>query len=362
MEYKLGRCSVVFMEWRTFKILLIASKSLLSQSFRHNKKNKILRVGKRSLYEVIMETNKSLLKQFNLPVIESLEDISNELYISERLLFKLSKFSDKYYKTFEIPKKNGKTRVIRAPYYSLKVVQAWILRSILEKVSINDSAMAFRLGNFGILNNAKQHLDKEYILKMDLENFFPSISRKKVYPVFKNFGYSQFVANILTNFCMYRNELPQGAVTSPTISNIVMREIDELINSYVSSIDITYTRYADDMIFSSNSKSLLLNDTHIFVKKIIEENGFKVNNNKTKIMSKDNRQTVTGLIVNNDEVTINREKRKKIRAMIHSDIMNKGDLTMRTKGYLAYVKSVNFELYNYYLDYTNSELKKVSKK
>lgn len=307
-----------------------------------------------------------LLKAYKLPIFNSIADLSQELFLSKNLLFRLSKYSYKYYKTFNIHKKNGKLRRIDSPKYSLRVLQAWIKVSILEKLEVSKSAMAFKRGKeFGIKPNAEFHKDNEYVLRIDLKDFFGSIKRFQVYNIFGEIGYSNFMANILTNYCMKRSckdvicsncskdecmgtyMLPQEATTSPILSNLIFYSIDDNITNFCNERDIIYTRYADDLIFSCNSFSRMEDELKPFIKKSIKEQGFEINKEKTKLLSSNNRKLVTGLIVNNKDVRVKREIRNKVRGLVFKDIIKgAGDLSPYTLGYLAFLSSVDNKTYN----------------
>ncbi|MBW4829210.1 MAG: hypothetical protein KZY61_12220 [Clostridiaceae bacterium] len=128
-------------------------------------------------------TREKLLARSEMPIINTLEDFANKLLVSETILRKISLHSYTYYKEFYIPKKSSNNmRKIIAPKYTLKVIQAWILRNILEKVKLHESAMAYRKGTeFGIKRNASIHKEKQYIMKADFKDFFSSIPRAKIF-------------------------------------------------------------------------------------------------------------------------------------------------------------------------------------
>lgn len=303
------------------------------------------------------ETNINLLQRLNLPVITSLGDLSYSLLLSEQLLYFLSTNTERFYKSFSIPKRNGNIREIHSPKSSLRVVQCWILRNILEKIPLSETAMGFRKGTeYGIKNNAERHCQMIYVLRMDIENFFPTIRRKMVYPIFKELGYSQFISNVFTNYCMLNNFLPQGASTSPYISNIVFKKIDQSIIMLCDNADVIYTRYADDIILSCNNKSTLL-ETTTKITSIVQENGFQVNRKKTILMSPAQQKMVTGLIINSGQVKVKRKLRRNVRAMIYTELTKDGFLSNVTKGYLAFIKDIDLKRYENLIEYVNNLLK-----
>ncbi len=239
---------------------------------------------------------------------ETIKYIDNNKYLIDLIILNQSN----WYKTFYIKKNNGKYRRIDEPKNELKKIQKWILRNLLEDLSISDNANAY-IKNRTILDNAKVHLGKEYIFKIDLKNFFQSIKYDIVFDLFIQFGFDIEYSKIISKLVTYRGSLPQGAPTSPCISNLIFKNIDEEINDYISRFNINYTRYADDMIFSGNIEIKYI---YTFVKKILFDNEFKINSNKTKLISSNHRQTVTGIVVNN-KLQVDKLKRKKVRQELY---------------------------------------------
>lgn len=136
-----------------------------------------------------IDTNIFLLNALHLPIISTITDLSNELGLSKRIIFLLSKKNENYYKKIYIPKKNGNKREILIPNYSLKLIQKWILTEILEKIDTSNEAMAFKKGDdFGIKRNAEIHKYNLYLLKLDFKDFFSSIKEKKFFSYLKQSG------------------------------------------------------------------------------------------------------------------------------------------------------------------------------
>lgn len=286
-------------------------------------------------------TNTFLLNTLDLPVITDLNTLSNYLGLSKRLIYLLSLKTENYYKRFFIPKKNGKQREILSPSYSLKLVQKCILTDILEKINITDEAMAFKKGeNKGIKQNADYHKYSLYLLEMDVKDFFPSIKRSSVFFLFKNIGYNKFISNILANLCTYKGYLPQGGVTSPYLSNLIAYKMDRRLQQLCCKRDILYTRYADDLTFSCNNKDTLKKIKPI-IKEIINDEGFVLNNSKTRLLSPKSHKVINGITVNDNKVKANKMLKKKVRAMIHSSIVScdysKNDVI---RGYISFVNYV----------------------
>ncbi|NGY38979.1 RNA-directed DNA polymerase [Flavobacterium sp. XN-5] len=283
------------------------------------------------------------LNMLGLPVIQSIDDFSVVTHISKYTIYQLSHHSDKYYKTFEIPKKSGGKRTICQPSKKLKGLQSWILVNILNKIQVSPSCKGFRKGS-STLDNALPHIGANTILNLDLKDFFPTVSSKQVYNVFKTIGYNKLIATVFTNICTYNDMLPQGSPCSPMLANLTAWNLDLRIQGYVGKRGISYTRYADDLSFSG------LNPTKVvkiipMIKTIINDENFEVNHKKTRIASSARAKIVTGLIVNEDSVGIGKQKYKDLRAKIHHLILpteqKNEKLLYHVGGWLSYLNSVD---------------------
>lgn len=296
-------------------------------------------------------SNNVILNTLGVPVISSFEHLSEQLSLTKQLLYFLT-YQKKYcYYKREIFKKDKTTRVLHVPCLSLKVIQKWILTEILEKINVSEQSMAFVPQKHGLKENAEFHKKNIFLLEMDITNFFGTITEKQVYKLFCNIGYGSKVATVLTNLCTYDGVLPQGAVTSPYISNLVCYHLDARLNGYCSRKDIVYTRYADDLTFSSNNRTLL-NRAEKFVKYIIIEEGFSINEKKTRYLSNDVKKTVTGITINNEEIHVDKEFKRIIRAQIYNSIkVKKYDDNDKIRGKIAYVNSIEngyqYKIVNY---------------
>lgn len=297
-------------------------------------------------------TNKFILNALNLPVVKDLNDISMILRLSTRLLYVLSKQTEDYYRDKTILKKNGSIRMIKIPNFSLKLIQKWILNNILEKVSVSCDSMAFRKGRqYGIKRNAEIHLHNVYVMVIDLEDFFTTIKKEKIFYIFRNLGYNNLVSNTFSNLCTYDKYLPQGAVTSPYLSNLVCDYLDRRIRGLCSNHDVSYSRYADDLIFSNNNKKILLSLKKT-IEKIIEDEGFIINKSKTKFFSPAGRKVITGITVNNGKLKANKKLKRKVRAMIY-EVITKGDYksSNKIKGYISHISYVENDYKNKIIKY-----------
>lgn len=292
------------------------------------------------------DTREDLLELRKMPIVNSINELSNELLISEKILNKLHLHSYTYYKEFCIKKKGKKneTRIIAAPKYTLKVVQAWILRNILEKVELHPCAMAYRRGiEYGIIKNAVVHKENEYIMKIDFKNFFSSISKKKVFFMFNGFGYSRDISDLFANICTYKGSLPQGAVTSPNISNIILKDFDYKLYQHCINNTISYTRYSDDITLSCHRRRPLENIEPFIVGLVNESKFLDINSDKSfKIYGKDTAKIVTGLLTNNDDIRVTRKYKRQLRSQIYNEIkVENKEPSTEIYGKLAFVKHVD---------------------
>lgn len=300
-------------------------------------------------------TNSFILNALNLPIINDFEGLSNSVGISKTLLYLLSKKTFMFYNTFDINKRNGNKREINSPKYSLKLVQRWILVEILEKIKVSTESMAFRkgIGN-GCKKNAEYHKYSLYLLQLDINDFFTSIKRERVFYLFKSLGYNSLVANILTNLCTYNGYLPQGGVTSPYLSNLICYKLDKRLKGLSSKRDIFYTRYADDLTFSCDNKVTLRKVKNVIEDIIIDE-GFVINPSKTRLLSPSSHKVVTGITVNDSKIKANKQMKRSVRAMIHNALVS-GDYSKinRIIGYVAYINSIEEGYLEKIKAYTNN--------
>lgn len=199
-----------------------------------------------------------------------------------------------FYRHFQVRKKSGGVRDIYSPLPNLKEIQTWILHNILYSCPISDYAKAY-VKKRSIKDAARFHKGQKYVVAIDIKDFFNFIPRVTVKNVFCEMGYESEVSGLLASICCLDGHIPQGSPTSPALSNIVFREIDDCISKYCFNNKVRYTRYADDLIFSGDfNVRFLINE----VSGILIKNGFIVNKLKTKVMRKWQRQIVTGIIVN----------------------------------------------------------------
>lgn len=236
---------------------------------------------------------------------------------------------DNCYNTLEIPKKNGDTRTICVPNKNLKKVQKKLYNKLStyydEIKTQNNFTSKISHGfekNRSIVTNAEVHKNKRYVVNLDLLDFFPSINFGRVRSYFIKNNYFEInddIATILAQLTCYKGTLPQGASTSPLIANMICNIMDIRILKIAKKYRLDYTRYADDLTFSTNNK-YFLNDYDKFledIKNIIHRSGFELNSKKTRLLFSNSRQEVTGLVVNK-KISVPKEYYKNTRAMAHS--------------------------------------------
>ncbi len=235
------------------------------------------------------------------------------LGIAPYMLARYAHNRDQYYKVFRVPKSSGiGVRTIAAPCREFKGIQRWVIRYVLDHVSLHENAMAYRSG-LSIYDNAQQHIQQEFVLNLDIRNFFPSITDQRIYGMFLSLDYSQSVSWLLTRLVTYRGRLPQGAPSSPMISNIICRRLDMRITAYADLYEWRYTRYCDDITISGAGS---LGWAIKFVSTMISDEGFEVNRQKVRVARRGKSQRVTGLVVN-DDVKVPRVRRRQIRSLFY---------------------------------------------
>ena len=263
--------------------------------------------------------------------IKSRSDLADYLNIPPSkityILFKRG--VDSYYTEFEIPKKSGDPRCICAPTGDLKGVQRQLAdalwehqKSIYEELGINPNiSHAFEEGK-SIITNARIHRNKRIVVNVDLSDFFDSIHIGRVCGFFeknKHFNLPHEPAITIAQLACYQGKLPQGAPTSPIITNLICQVLDMHLLSFAKRYRLDYTRYADDITFSTNDKAFLeiWNSFYAELEKKVKKAGFSINEKKTRITYRDSKQVVTGLVVNK-KISVDHAYCRKVRAMAHS--------------------------------------------
>jgi retron-type reverse transcriptase len=259
----------------------------------------------------------------------------------------------KPYQHFTIPKKGGGRRIIEAPNSRLKIVQsrlAELLMRIESEMELKRTtkgrvlAHGFKPG-YSIMTNGALHRNKRWVFNLDLKDFFHSINFGRVYGFFikdRNFSLDPKTATVIAQIACYQNRLPQGSPCSPVISNLIAHILDIKLNKLANGLHCTYTRYADDITFSTNENQfpepiarLVRGSDDKWVAgdgtlRLLNRAGFQVNHDKTRMQRRDSRQDTTGLIVN-QKLNVRHEYYKQVRAMCHHLFVN-GYAHSGTKG------------------------------
>ncbi len=313
------------------------------------------------------------LKQNNLPEYGTPEQIAAGMGISvgqlRFLAFDRRTSTISHYIRFRIPKKTGGERLISAPMPRLKQAQTWIFQEILNQIPLHLSAHGFRQGR-SIVTNARPHVRADVVINLDLKDFFPSVSYRRVKGLFRSLGYSEAAATIFGLICtesdtqaveldgktyfvaLSDRHLPQGAPSSPALTNLLCRRLDQRLFQMADYFGFTYTRYADDLTFSASEEHL----SHIRkilkqASRIVTHEGFTIHDQKTRVLRKSQHQEVTGVVVN-EKLNVDRETLKRFRATLHHIEKdgpqgkrwgNGSNLLAEIEGFASYVAMVNPE-------------------
>jgi retron-type reverse transcriptase len=278
------------------------------------------------------------LAELGLPVLHTPADVAAALGLNIKqlrwLAFHTEAATRTHYVRFQVPKRSGGLRTLATPHKTLKRVQRWVLSEIVNRLPVTAAAHGFVPGR-GIVSNAAPHVGKAVVLNMDLEDFFPSISFYRVRAAFERSGYSGSVATVLALMCTecprmtvtydgtpYEvatgpRALPQGAPTSPGLSNQVARKLDKRLFALAAKLGVAYTRYADDLTFSGGEElASRVGYLMARVRHIAQDEGFAVNEKKSRVMRQSTAQTVTGVVVN-DKSSVSRIELRQLRSILH---------------------------------------------
>lgn len=278
------------------------------------------------------------LGALGLPVLASPADVAQILGLEISRLRWLAFHSEatavSHYVRFQIPKKSGGTRELAAPHRDMAQCQEWIRINILDRVALHDAAHGFVHGR-NTVSNAQPHVQQAAVVNADLKDFFPSITFPRVKGVFQQLGYSPAAATVLALLCtecprrqvtfdgrmLYvatgPRALPQGACTSPALSNLVARGLDGRLAGLARKLGWNYTRYADDLTFSASGEATAKTGWMLArLRHIVEEENFAVNEKKTRVQRPNTQQTVTGVVVN-QHPNVSRDTLRRLRAILH---------------------------------------------
>jgi RNA-directed DNA polymerase len=317
--------------------------------------------------------NVEKLQKLQLPVLATPADLAKAFNLPIPRLRWLAFHSEAstvtHYVRFQVPKKSGGMRELSAPHHDLAATQQWILMHILEKIPTHDAAHGFVPGR-GTMTNATPHIGRATVINLDLKDFFPSITFPRVKGIFQQLGYSPAVATILALLCTecprrkveYNGKtfhvatgsrgLPQGACTSPALSNLLARRLDSRLNGIAKKLGFTYTRYADDITFSGSAEFAAKTGYLLArVRHIVADEKLTVNETKTRVQRPNSRQSVTGIVVN-QRPNVPRRVRRRLRAILHhakkeglakQNRRNHQNFKGWLSGMISYIRMVNPE-------------------
>jgi retron-type reverse transcriptase len=315
------------------------------------KANRIAEVARRRAEDIVYlgrgvsgklndrRANVEELTRQRLPILATPMDIARALDLTipqlRWLCFHAESATKTHYVYFEVPKRSGGTRLLAAPHQRLSKAQRWIFQNILTRVDVTDYAHGFVRGR-STVTHALTHVARDVVINLDLANFFPTITFPRVRGWFESVGYSPSAATILALLCTESSRtavthdgrtywvavadraLPQGACTSPTLSNLVTRTLDRRLAGATKALGWSYSRYADDLTFSASAeakaKTALLFSR---VRHIVRDEGFRINEKKGRVEHAGRRQEVTGIVVNT-KPSVRREDLRRIRAILHN--------------------------------------------
>ncbi|HGS5086056.1 TPA: reverse transcriptase family protein [Vibrio parahaemolyticus] len=292
------------------------------------------------VYESLKRSNTSV------PFVFSLNHICHITGASYPYLREIVRRNETPYRFHRIRKKSGGHRFLTVPNTELKVVQTWINKEILASQAPHFRCYSYH-SKSSIFKCAEEHCSSKWLIKIDIENFFDSISEVMVYKVFRKLGYKPLLAFELGRICTYQpthlrirntlkwrsfntnsaeypykrkgisffGRLPQGAPTSPMLSNLVFQEIDEELHSYASENGLVYTRYADDLTFSTIDRRFSRERAIKFVrhvKKVLRAGNFSTNKSKLKIIPPGSRKVVLGLNIEGQKPLLSKGFKKRL--------------------------------------------------
>lgn len=313
-----------------------------------------LRTRNRNLRDLLPDEEQ--LRRLDLPVWKSEDELAAALGLTLKQLWFFAMHREqeqaRHYVTFAIPKRSGGERFIMAPKRRLKALQRQLLALVVEKLPVHEAAHGFRKGR-SIASGAARHVGKRLVLKLDLKDFFPSVTLPRVRGLLIAYGYGYPVATALALLMTEAVRQPvevdgklyhvpvgprhcvQGAPTSPGLCNALVLQLDRRLSGLARKFGFDYTRYADDLTFSGPDRK---QGWGLYQRAlgIIEEEGFSVHPAKTILMGMGRRQTVTGVVVN-QVAGLSRQTRRRWRAALHQ----RQESEARLKGQLAFLWMLN---------------------
>jgi RNA-directed DNA polymerase len=268
--------------------------------------------------------------------IRELEQLARHLHVSPSEIARVISRLDRSYRVKRIPKKSGGERHLHIPVGELRTLQDKIQKNIFQGLDMPAELHGGVRGR-SYLTNAKQHVGKKIVMKLDIRDFFPSIRPEKVRAVFERLGFEGEAARVLTRVTTYKQQLPQGAPTSPAIANLVLLRADARIRGLAKQHGLSSTRFVDDIVVSGGYR---VPKFARLVERILAEEGFRIKGGGAVIMEQSVPQLVTGVTVN-WKVNVPRHKRLAITQEASRNLKFGVKPTDRLRGKLGYVTSAN---------------------
>jgi len=280
--------------------------------------------------------------------------LSEKLDIQYLYLYKYALKASRRYKVYQIKKRTGGMRTIHHPAVELKVYQRFLVQNIFSSFPVHNKVFSYK-ENTSIRDLALLHVNNRFLLRIDFKDFFPSIKSENIRDFLKN-NHHKLECNltekditIINMLVCRKKELTIGAPSSPILSNILLYDFDLVLNKMFGD-SIVYSRYADDLYFSTNVPNILTN-----IPRQIEEFlltyyiKLKINHDKTIFTSKKHKRVITGLTITTDNtISIGREKKQYIKGLMYkfkNKQIQESDL-IYLKGYLSFIKSVDMTFFN----------------
>lgn len=282
-----------------------------------------------------------------LPPVTSIASLSAMFGFNEGFIWSVLHRTRRHYRRFEIPKGKA-TREIYAPKVGLKIIQRWLGHHLQSAYSTNENVYGFVPGR-SHLQAAQRHVGSNWVVSLDIENFFPSVSRRHVRAALEQVGYQdEFSKEAIASLTCLGQGLTQGAPSSPVLSNIALSELDLVLSDYAESNSLTYTRYADDIVMSGTSGSP--EAVLAFISAALVGQGWKIADHKTRVDQKRSRLKVHGFLVQGTNIRLTKGYRNRIRAykhMIASGKVRDADFP-KIRGHIEYSNQV--DRFNDHLD------------
>ena len=315
-------------------------------------------------------SQQELLAKHGLPIAHTAAELAAAMNLPlgqlRYLAFAREVSTTTHYHRFTIPKRTGGERLISAPHKKLKAAQHWILEKVLEPLTFAEQAHGFVPGR-STVSNAVPHVGAAVVVNVDLRDFFPTVTYRRIKGMFRKLGYSEEVGTVLALLCSEPDittteldgtryfvargprRLPQGAPTSPAITNVLCRKLDRRVAGWAKKHGFTYTRYADDLTVSAKDRGAPVGRMLAFLRYVTADEGFAVHPDKVRVVRSGRRQEVTGVVVN-ERPGVPRDELRRFRALLFQiekdGPANKkwgtsSDVLAAALGYASYVAMVD---------------------